>query len=80
MGLQRGKLVNMSGRSVESRFVSTSLTAADGYDLVIEDHFQKDLDEDSAWLKQLLIALLNEWDTFLELGLFGNHAFSSCQG
>lgn len=70
LGLQRGKLVNMRGRSVESRFVSTSLTPADRYDFVVEDHCWKNLDEDSAWLKQLLISLLNEWGAFLELRLF----------
>ena len=58
LGMQHGKLINMRSNSVQSRFVSTRLTPLSRYDCTIEDLDWQGLDEDSIWLKQILISLL----------------------
>lgn len=70
LGMQHGKLINMRPPSVKSRFVSTRLTLEKRYDYTIEDQYWQDLDEDSIWLKQLVVSLLNEWGAFLDTTLF----------
>ena len=70
LGMQHGKLINMRPPSVESRFVSTRLTRERRYDYKIEDQYWQDLDEDSIWLKQIMINLLSEWGAFLDTNLF----------
>ena len=70
LGMQHGKLINMRPPSVEHRFVSTRITHDSRFDFTIEDQNWQELDEDSLWLKQLMISLLNEWGAFLDIGLF----------
>jgi len=70
LGMPHGKLINMRPPSVESRFVSTRLTFKKRYEYVIEDQDWQELDEDSTWLKQLVVNLLKEWGAFLDTALF----------
>lgn len=70
LGLQHGKLINMRPSSVESRFVSTRLTFDRRYNYTIEDKYWQELDEDSVWLKRLVVDLINEWGAFLDTSLF----------
>lgn len=70
LGLQHGKLINMRPSSVESRFVSTGLTFDKRYNYTIEDQYWQELDEDSVWLKRLVVNLLNEWGAFLDTSLY----------
>lgn len=70
LGMQHGKLINMRPPSVESRFVSTRLTFEKRFDYTIEDQYWQELDEDSVWLKQIMMSLLNEWGAFLDTALF----------
>ena len=70
LGTQHGKLINMRPPSLKHRFVSTRLTPEIRYDFTIEDQYWQELDEDSIWLKQLVINLLHEWGAFLDTNLF----------
>ncbi|MDZ7302385.1 MAG: GxxExxY protein, partial [candidate division KSB1 bacterium] len=70
LGMQHGKLVNLRPPSVESRFVSTRLTAEKRHQYVIEDQLWHELDDDSIWLKQFVIDLLNDWGAFLDTALY----------
>jgi GxxExxY protein len=70
MGMQHGKLVNMRPQSVQHRFVSTRLTSEKRFNFTIDDQEWKDLDEDSIWLKQLIMDLLLAWGAFLDINLF----------
>ena len=70
LGLQHGKLINFRPASVEKRFVSTSLLPKDRYDLAFDDKQWLELDDDSAWLKRLIMELLADWGAFLETNLF----------
>ena len=70
VGMHHGKLVNMRPQSVQYSFVSTKLTPEKRYKFIIDDREWKDLDEDSIWLKQLVIRLLFEWGAFLDINLF----------
>lgn len=69
-GLRHAKLVNMRTPSVEHRFVSTNITPEKRYEFTIEDGQWLDLDDISAWYKQLFKSLLAEWGVFLDINLF----------
>ncbi|MFC1830027.1 GxxExxY protein [Thermodesulfobacteriota bacterium] len=70
MGMQYGKLVNMRPESVQYRFVSTNLNPEKRYKFAVDIDGWKDLDEDSIWLRKLIISLLSEWGAFLDTNLF----------
>jgi len=70
LGVHHGKLINMRPPSVESRFVSTNITREKRYDFKIDDQDWQNLDKDSEWLKQMMLNLINEWGTFLDITLF----------
>jgi len=70
LGLHHGKLINFKPKSVQKRFVSTTLSQQDRYDFLINNDYWFDLDEDSLWLKELMIELIRDWGAFLELNLF----------
>lgn len=70
LGLQHGKLINFRPFSVEKRFVSTTLLSEDRYNVIIDDKHWHELDDDSVWLKSLLINLLYDWGAYLEITLF----------
>lgn len=70
LGLQHGKLINFRPASVEKRFVSTTLLPKDRYDFAVDDAQWVELDEDSVWLKAMIVELLGDWGAFLETTLF----------
>ena len=70
MGMQHGKVVNMRPQSVQSYFISSRLTPDKRKEFTISDQGWKNLDEDSIWLKQLMIELISEWGVFLDTILF----------
>lgn len=70
LGLQHGTRINMRPPSVEHLFVSTRLTPEKRFAFTVDDKQWRDLDEDSIWLKQSMIAFLKEWGAFLDTGLF----------
>ena len=70
VGLRHGKLVNMRPPSVESRFVTTRLTPERRYLFTIQDQQWQELDEDSRWLKDTMVELLDDWGAFLSVDLF----------
>jgi GxxExxY protein len=69
-GLNHGKLINMRSPSVQHRFVSTSMTREERYDVAVNDKHWLELDEGSAWLGRMFNRLLREWGAFLEVSLF----------
>jgi len=70
MGMRHGKLVNMRPQSVQHNFVSTRLTPEKRYSFTIDDQKWKDLNDDSLWVKDLIVNLLAEWGAFLDTNLF----------
>lgn len=69
-GLKHGKLVNFRSSSVESRFVSTTISDVDRMDFeIIEDGFGC-LDETGDILKRALIKLFEDWGAFLDFRLY----------
>ena len=79
-GLKHGKLINMRPPSVESRFVSTTLSPSDRLDFEFLSEQFDDADEVSATFRDTLIALLNDWGVFLSVELYREaliHFFNS---
>src|SRR3990172_914814 len=70
LGLQHGKIINFRPISVQKRFVSTTLLPEDRYDFVLDDKHWIELDEDSRWLRDLIVELLTDWGAYLETNLF----------
>jgi GxxExxY protein len=70
LGLQHGKLINFRPASVEKRFVSTTLLSEDRHDIVFDNEQWLELDDDSRWLKSLIVELLMDWGAYLETSLF----------
>lgn len=70
LGLQYGKMINFRPPSVEKHFVSTSMFPEDRHDVVFDDKLWRELDEDSNWLKELIVELTKDWGAFLETSLF----------
>jgi len=69
-GFQYGKLVNMRPPSVQSEYVSTTLTPAERYRFEIINDGWMDLDADSVWLREQITSLLRDWGAFLDVNLF----------
>ena len=70
LGMHHGKLINMRPQSVQHSFISTRLNTEMRYKFAIDDGGWEDLDEDSIWLRQLMVDLLAEWGAFLDTSLF----------
>lgn len=70
LGVQHGTLVNLRPARVEHEFLSTQLTPEKRAHFEIIDKTWQALDEESAWLKEKMIALLRDWGAFLEIGLY----------
>ncbi len=68
--LNHGKLVNLRPESVESRFVSTSLSRKDRSLFQLSDSKWQDDDEPSRRLRDTLCALLDDWGAFLDVSLY----------
>ncbi|MSR64405.1 MAG: GxxExxY protein [Verrucomicrobiae bacterium] len=70
LGVNHGKLVNFRTESVQHRFVTTHLTSARRRQITVDDRRWKNTNGDSGWLKDLVLALLEEWGAFLDIQLF----------
>ena len=68
--LCHGKLVNFRPRSVESRFVSTTLRRNDRMAFAINDAAWRGEDAGSRALAEKLRALLADWGAFLDINLY----------
>jgi GxxExxY protein len=68
--LNFGKLVNMRTSSVQHEFVSTTLAAKERFQYKICNQSWINLDEDSIWMKKIMVELLSEWGAFLDTDLF----------
>ena len=69
-GFNYGKLVNMRPSSVESEFITTSLTPHDRKQFTIDKDGWKDMNKDSVWLREIMISLLSDWGVFLNIPLY----------
>ena len=69
-GMNHAKIINFGNTSVESRFISSSLTPDERHNITFEDKKWINTDNDSKWLKELIISLVNEWGAFLSVQLF----------
>ncbi len=69
-GLKHGKLVNMRPPSVESRFVSTTLSPTDRLDFQFASEKFEEIDEASKAFRESLLSLLNDWGVFLSVELY----------
>ena len=70
IGLQYGTLVNLRPARVEHEFLSTQLTAEKRRHLEVIEKAWQEPDDQSARLKDRIIALLRDWGAFLEVGLY----------
>ena len=69
-GMKYGKLVNMRTSSVQQEFISTTLSIKERYQYIIYDQQWINLDNDSIWMKKMMVELLSEWGAFLDTNLF----------
>ena len=69
-GINHGKVINFGTNSVDYKFVSTTLNTVDRYKLTIDSRHWENTDEDSKWLKELILKMLNEWGGFLDIQLY----------
>lgn len=65
-----GKLVNMRSPSVTSEFIASSFTPEERRQFEVHADDWRDLNPDSHWLRQLIMDLLQDWGTLLDLQLF----------
>lgn len=69
-GLNFGKLVNMGASSVQHEFVSASMSPKERYQYRIHDQFWMNVDQDSIWMKKIMLELISDWGAFLDTNLF----------
>ncbi len=65
-----GKLINFSGVSVNAEYVTSSLTKKERYDFCLIIDKWIDVDDDSKWLKELIISLLQDCGAFISFQFF----------
>lgn len=65
-----GKLVNMRTSSVQAEYITASLTKQERFRFNLIQGDWINVNEESAWLRELITALLNEWGAFLDVQLF----------
>jgi len=70
LGLRHGKLINFSSASVEHRFVSTRLTAADRHSFNLDDRLFDCKESEDCLIYETLPALLSDWGTRLDVSLY----------
>lgn len=70
MELHRAKLINLGSPSVQHEFVNTTLTHAHRKRFSVRREGWQALDEDGVRFCELLIELLNDWGSFLQLPLY----------
>jgi GxxExxY protein len=69
-GMQHGTLVNLRPAKVEHEFVSTRLTPERRRQFSVADAQWKEPNPESAFLKQRMLELLQDWGAFLEVPLY----------
>lgn len=69
-GFQYGKLINLRSKSVQSEYISTSLTPEKRREFIIDYKSWIDISDNCIWLRCLLNDLLNDWGAFLDIQLF----------
>jgi GxxExxY protein len=74
--LSHGKLINFGKPSVESRFISTSLTHAERLSFTIDESNWSETSQNS--LKDTLKALLDDWGTHLSLEAYKEALIHFC--
>lgn len=70
LGLRHGKLLNFRSPSLESRFVSTTLSHAERIPLAVDDREWDQTCSEDALLKIRLLDLLRDLGLFLEVSLY----------
>jgi GxxExxY protein len=69
-GMQHGMLVNLRPERVQHEFVSTRLTQELRRRTTVTDNRWQIFDERSAFFRTKLLALVEDWGAFLEVGLY----------
>jgi len=69
-GMQHGTLVNLRASRVQHEYVSTRLTPELRRQFAVADARWREVNRESGWLKQKMIALLQDWGAFLEVPLY----------
>lgn len=69
-GTHHGKLINFRPPAVEYRFVSTSLTPKDRFAFSINTQKWRCADDESAFVQEQVVALLEDWGAFLGADLY----------
>jgi GxxExxY protein len=70
IGLRHGSLINLRPERVQHEFVSTGLTPEKRRQFAVIEKGWRALDDESKWLKDKTIALLEDWSAFLEISLY----------
>ena len=69
-GIKHGKLLNLKSSSVEYEYVSTTLTKNDRYNYNIDFKEFIIKTDKCAYLKKILIELLEDWGMYLDINLY----------
>ena len=69
-GCSYGKLLNFGTESVEYKFITTTLSLNERFNVNFIQDKWIDIDKESKWLKDLLISLVNDWGAFLDIQLY----------
>jgi len=69
-GMRHGRLANFRPEKVQHEFLSTRLTPEKRRRLKIQGSTWRPANVDSEWLRERVLALLNDWGAFLEIGLY----------
>lgn len=70
LGIKRGKLLNFRPAKVEGKIVATSLSLQDRRQYQLDCQRWRELCPACGFLRDCLIALLNDWGAFLDLDLY----------
>ena len=69
-GAHHGKLLNFRAAQVESKFINTGLTSEGRSRLEFDTHRWREEEPASKTLREIMVALLEDWGGFLELPLY----------
>ncbi len=70
IGIKHGKLINFRPNSVDSRFISTTLSTEDRLAFKLVEKEWRGDDCASRKLHEILCSLLNDWGVFLDINLY----------
>lgn len=79
-GMQHARLVNLRTPLVEYEFLSTQLNSERRRIFSIVDSRWRDVNAASAWLREQVAALLQDWGAFLEVTLYRDAITHVCGG